>query len=421
MNVAAVKKAPGGPRGMVMITAVLPCAKPDNAGGRYVQWVVQAAAKHYEIFVIAPDGPVSHRAREAGGVPRHKLLGGPPLRHAAAWDQVVVRMLSIAAPLLPPWRFLAGLLRDPGALNAIRGADVIDLQWEEYGVLIPFLRRFNPEARIVCTFHDVLSQRYGRAYRAAESFGRRRRWAWAAAVARRAERLIARHADKIVVLSEKDARLLPAGRAEVHVLTPPLAVGMGRIDRSAPVPGEVLFVGFLARWENEEGLLWFLSEVWPRIKRGAPFACLRVAGLGMRSTISEAAKLSGAELLGFVPDLEPLYERASVVVVPVRLGAGVKFKVVDALVAGVPVVTTTVGAEGIGKRSWFAGLHDDADEFADAVLRVLLEPADAGHQSAEVRERALRLYGWEQFDDAMSNVYGPSFAEKTMKPEKGAL
>jgi glycosyltransferase involved in cell wall biosynthesis len=406
---------------MVMITAVLPCAKPDNAGGRYVQWVVQAAAKHYEIFAVAPDGPVSHRAREAGGVPRHKLLGGPPPRRAAAWDQAVARLLSIAAPLLPPWRFLAGLLRDQGTLDAIRGADVIDLQWEEYGVLIPFLRRVNPEARIVCTFHDVLSQRYGRASEAATSFAPRARWAWAAAVARRSERKMLRQADRIVVLSQKDASLLPSGRADVHVVTPPLSVGMGAIDRSAPVPGEVLFVGFLARWENEEGLLWFLSAVWPRIKTAAPAARLRVAGLGIRSTVSEAARIAGAELLGFVPDLEPLYERAAVVVVPVRLGAGVKFKVVDALVAGVPVVTTTVGAEGIGDPSWFAGMHDDADEFADAVLRVLREPAGAGGQSVEVREKALRVYGWEQFDDALFDVYGSLLLEGAKKREKGAL
>ncbi|TLM74499.1 glycosyltransferase [Pseudarthrobacter sp. NamB4] len=421
MSVGAVNKSTGRSKAMVMITAVLPCAKPDNAGGRYVQWVVQAAAKYYEVFAIAPDGPVSHRAMEAGGVPRHKLFGGSPPASAAAWDQAVVRMLGIAAPVLPPWRFLAGLLRDQGTLDAIRRADVIDLQWEEYGVLIPFLRRLNPGAQIVCTFHDVLSQRYRRASEAATSFAPRVRWAWAAALARRSERKMLRQADKIVVLSQKDAGLLPPGTAEVHVITPPLAVGMGEIDRSAPVAGEVLFVGFLARWENEEGLLWFLSAVWPRIKTAVPAARLQVAGLGIRSTVSEAAREAGVELLGFVPDLEPLYERASVVVVPVRLGAGVKFKVVDALVAGVPVVTTTVGAEGIGDRSWFAGMHDDAEEFANAVLRVLREPAGAGCHSAEVREEALRVYGWEQFDDAMFHVYGSLLLESTKKPEKGAL
>lgn len=403
-----------------MLTAVLPCAKSDNAGGRYVQWVVEAAVNHFEVFAIAPDGPVSHRAREAGGVPRHKLIGGQPPRAAQAWDQRVVRMLSIVAPLLPPWRFVAGLFRDQTALDAIRAADVIDLQWEEYGVLIPFLRRLNREARIVCTFHDVLSQRYSRASEAATSFAPRARWAWAAAVARRSERHMLRRADKIVVLSQKDADLLPKGSADVHVVTPPLAAGLGEIDRSAPVAGEVLFVGFLARWENEEGLLWFLSEVWPRIKAAAPIARLRVAGLGIRSTVSEAARTADVELLGFVPDLDPLYERAAVVVVPVRLGAGVKFKVVDALVAGVPVVTTTVGAEGIGEPSWFAGMHDVPDEFAKAVLRVLQEPREAAGQSVTIRETALRLYGWEQFHHEMLRIYGPLSRQSTTTQVKGA-
>lgn len=399
--------SPEDSKRFIMITAVLPCAKPDNAGGRYVQWVTEAAAKHYDVFAIAPDGPVSHRAREAGGVPQHKLLGGLSPQSAVLWDQAVVRLLSIVAPLLPPWRFVIGLFRDSQTWDAVSGADVIDLQWEEYGVLIRLLRRVNPEARIVCTFHDVLSQRYSRASASATSRAPRLRWAWAAAVARRSERKIISRADKVVVLSEKDAGLLPAGRAEVHVITPPLAVGIGDIDRSSPVAGEVLFVAFLARWENEEGLLWFLSDVWPHITASAPTARLRVAGLGIRSTVSEAARLAGVELLGFVPNLEPLYERASVVVVPVRLGAGVKFKVVDALVAGVPVVTTTVGAEGIGDPSWFAGMHDGAEDFANAVVRVLGEPSEAVDRSRKIQAKARRIYGSEQFDDAILRVYGP--------------
>ncbi|AUZ35699.1 hypothetical protein C3B78_15425 [Arthrobacter sp. PGP41] len=404
----------------IMITAALPCAKPDNAGGRYVKWVSEAASKSDDVFIIAPDGPAAQRALKSGGVPRYQLLGRSAGRMASSWDRALTRLLSMVAPSLPPWRFVISLLRDRQVLEAIRHADVIDLQWEEYGALIPMLRRFNPEALVVCTFHDVLSQRYGRASQGATSHVARMRWAWAASTARRLERSIVRAADKVVLLSQKDADLLPAGTAEVRVVTPPLAAGMEHVDRSTPVLGEILFVGFLARWENEEGLLWFLADVWPRIKAAAPEARFRIAGLGVRSTTVEAARLSDVELLGFVDDLEPFYERASVVVVPVRLGAGVKFKVVDALMAGVPLVTTTVGAEGIGDPSWFTGMHDDAQAFADAVLHILQEQGKADHRSAEVREKALRVYGWEQFTDALCHVYGPLLLEGISK-QKGSL
>lgn len=409
----------GRPESFVMLTAALPCARPDNAGGRYVKWVTDAAAKYYDVSAMAPDGLAARRALEAGGVPRHKLLGGPAAQRARAWDRTVARLISIAAPVFPPWRFTISLLRDRQALDAVRRADVIDLQWEEYGALIPLLRWLNPKALVVCTFHDVLSQRYARASEAATSHARRVRWAWAASTARRLERSIVRRADKVVVLSQKDADLLPEGTAEVHVVTPPLAAELGAVDRSAPVPGEILFVGFLARWENEEGVLWFLAEVWPRIRALAPAARFRIAGLGARSTISAAAEHAGAELLGFVPDLDPLYERASVVVVPVRLGAGVKFKVVDALAAGVPVVTTTVGAEGIGDPSWFAGIHDDAGDLADAVLRVLDGTVDA-ELSDQIQEKAREIYGWEQFARAMLRVYDP-IVMKEQNEAKGAI
>lgn len=371
---------------LLIITAVLPYAKPDN-GGRYVQRVVEAAANHHEFSSLAPDGPVSHRAGTAGGRHRHKLLEGLSAGQSRRWDQVLIRMLSIVAPQLPPRRFLAGLLGDPKAHGAVRAADVINLQCEEYGVLIPFQRRLNRTARIVCTFHDVLSQRYSRASEAAGSFAPRVWWAWAAAVTRRSKCKIMRGPDYSVVLSQKDADLLPIGKAEWHVVTPPLAVGLGEIVRSAPTPGDVLFAGFLARWKSEEGLQWFLSEVWPLIKAAAPTACLRVAGLGIRSTIFEAARVTGVELLAFVPDLEPAHEWAFGVVVPVRPDADVKPNVVDALVAGMPVMSTTLGAEGTGDRSRFAGMHNDADEFGSGVLCTLKELAGPGCQSANLSGR----------------------------------
>lgn len=399
----------------LMITAALPCAQPDNAGGRYVKWVTEAASRHHEVFVLAPEGPASLRARKAGGAPRHKLLGGAPVRGVGTTGRVLSRLLSIVAPLLPPWRFLLGLLYDRQARESVRRAEIIDLQWEEYGLLIPALRRYNPGALIVCTFHDVLSQRYGRASEAAASKARRLRWAWAASMARWTERKILRHADRVVVLSEKDADLLPPGTADIRVITPPLGVDLDGVDRSAPVPGEVLFVGFLARWENEDGLLWFLHDVWPLITASAPGARFRVAGLGVGPNVSEAARMADVELLGFVGDLKPLYERASVIVVPLRLGAGVKFKVVDALVAGVPIVTTAVGAEGIGDPSWFAGLHDDAEEFAEAVLRVLtaVDPVEV----KEIQDKARNVYGWDQFEQAALEVYrrGPGKTQKKLR------
>jgi glycosyltransferase involved in cell wall biosynthesis len=390
---------------MLMFTSVLPSTRPDNAGARYVQWVVEALRERFPVFAVAPDGPASRRARENGEVPSHTLVPSHSSYLPARLEGFISRALIFTSPVHVRWRYGRDVLRDQALGEMIRNADVIDLQWEEQAALLPLIRRLNPRARVVCTLHDVLSQRYGRARESATSVPRRFRWRWAEAAAQRAERKILKRADAVVVFSEKDALLLPAGRAKVHVVTPPLATGLEGNDRSDPVPGEVLFVGLLSRWENEEGLLWFLSDVWPRIQEARPEARFRIAGLGARQRLVEAAQLSGAELLGFVPDLQPLYKRASVVVAPLRLGAGVKFKVVDALLAGVPVVTTPVGAEGIGGPSWFAGMEHDAAAFANAVVEVLRDQSAAERRSAVLNGDILEKYGLAAFNQKIMHVY----------------
>lgn len=390
---------------LVMLTGVLPSVPADNAGARFVNWVVDALSERNEVLLLVPDGPAAHRARATGNVPPHLLLGECHARFASIVHRISIILLPFVMPVHVPWRFTRELLRNPAVRAEIRSADVIDLQWQEQGTLIPLLRALNPTARIVCTFHDVLSQRFDRSRGAATSLPRRMRWAWAAAQARHTERQILRRADAVVVLSEKDRRLLPSSTGNVHVVTPPLAIPAGTVEKPVPEKAELLFVSFLARWENEEGLLWFLADVWPKVKNSFPDARFRIAGDGIRPTIQQASDLPGVELLGFVPDLEPLYEQASVVIVPIRLGAGVKFKVVDALVAGVPVVTTSVGAEGIGEPFWFAGIHDNADDFSQAVIDVLANPAVATARSQRVREEALDKYGAAQFEETMERIY----------------
>lgn len=388
-----------------MLTQFLPCEPSDNAGGRYVKWVADVLAEYHDVLVLVPDGPMTQRARATGNVPRHLLLTGNNDPFTGRIDWILSKILPLMLPVHVPLPFVRELLLNPLARDEIRRADIIDLQWQEQGTLIPLLRLLNPKARIVCTLHDVLSQRFDRARDSATLTSRRVRWSWAAMQARHVERQIVRRSDAVVVLSEKDSHLLLPEGANTHVVTPPLGGDSRAVDRSHPIPGVLLFVGFLARWENEEGLRWFLSEIWPRVRKTVPYARFRIAGNGVTTTIREAADLEGVELLGFVADLEPLYEQASVVVVPLRLGAGVKFKVVDALVAGVPVVATNVGAEGIGESSWFAGLHDSADEFSRAVIDVLTDPVAAAARSGEVRVKVSDKYGVEQFKSTLARAY----------------
>jgi glycosyltransferase involved in cell wall biosynthesis len=119
-------------------------------------------------------------------------------------------------------------------------------------------------------------------------------------------------------------------------------------------------------------VLWFVEHVWPRIRARAPDVVFRIAGSDPTPEVVALGRLPGIEVLGYVPDLTPHFDAARVFVAPLRFGAGMKGKVGQSLVNGLPIVATAIGAEGM---SLVDGEHllvaDAAANFAECVLSLL--------------------------------------------------
>lgn len=145
----------------------------------------------------------------------------------------------------------------------------------------------------------------------------------------------------------------------------------------------LLFVGGFVHGPNEDGLLWFTREVMPRLQERHPGFHLTVVG----SNPTEAVlALDGADIsvTGQVTDavLASLYEMAGIAIVPLRYGGGVKGKLIESLAKAVPVVSTPVGVQGIPEAEELVFIGRDAEEFADAILQAVADPALA---AAKVR------------------------------------
>lgn len=192
------------------------------------------------------------------------------------------------------------------------------------------------------------------------------------------ERLLARRADAIATISDEEADWFrAAGARRVTVVTPfpdriPLRPS-GFADRS----GAVFVSAWLAGLDspNADGLRWLATAVLPKIDRGAPDVRVAVTGEGVPPALLRL-RSSRLHFVGTVADLDALHLRSRLAVVPVRYGAGVKLKVIDALVTATPVVTTSVGADGI-PWNWRRHLHvvDDPAGFAEAMERLLTDRA----------------------------------------------
>lgn len=135
----------------------------------------------------------------------------------------------------------------------------------------------------------------------------------------------------------------------------------------------ILFVGGFAHPPNKDGLLWFAEKIWPRIRMSIPDAKLYVVGSNADEDVLALDSIdNGICIKGFVSEeeLRELYDMTRMVIVPLRYGAGVKGKTVEALYYGSPIVTTSVGAEGIPNAETVMKIADDEYDFADAVTNL---------------------------------------------------
>lgn len=196
---------------VLVISPSVPESTPEHAGGVLLREVTRWQAGAATVRVIVPDGPSVRRARPAPWIEEVVVVPAPT--RGSRWRELAFRQLG--AGRTPRW-FRSGLRRDPRARRLLRAADVVDLQWQPQAHLLPVVRRENPGARTVLTLHDVLSQQLEREDRAIVRRGLGR-------VALRARNLLLIRRvrrdeaglvgdsgpDRVVVLSTKDAELLP--------------------------------------------------------------------------------------------------------------------------------------------------------------------------------------------------------------------
>jgi len=202
----------------------------------------------------------------------------------------------------------------------------------------------------------------------------------------------------------------------------PTAVVMNSVDTglflpsdAQPDPDELVFTGLMRYRPNVDAVTHFVRSTLPLIQRVRPTTRLTIVGAGPSP---EVLRLAGqnVRVTGTVADVRPFIERAAVVVVPIRTGGGTRFKIAEGLAMGKAVVSTTIGAEGIGViHGEHILLADDPAAFAEQVIRVLEDPALARRLGAAGRAFAERHLSWDAAGARLSSFY----RELLQKPGSG--
>jgi glycosyltransferase involved in cell wall biosynthesis len=219
----------------------------------------------------------------------------------------------------------------------------------------------------------------------------------AAALDRMVARLGARF-ERVWVSNDDDRGTLAARHPAMAPLVVANAVEVPPAPQRRDNGSTLLFVGTFGYEPNIEGIMWYGREVWPRLR--ARMACpvrTLVAGAHPPASVRRLDRRRGLfgrwrgnpdfEILGYVTDLKPLYEGATLAIAPLRAGRGTRLKLLEAAAQGVPIVTTTAAAHGLPLEPPWLWRGDDADAFAQACADALAN-ADERARRAE-RGRAL--------------------------------
>jgi len=217
---------------------------------------------------------------------------------------------------------------------------------------------------------------------------------------RRIEAEVCRSFDHVMTVSEDDRRTLESEFGVTHASTIPTGVDIEyfRPVERPPESGRLVFVGSMDWDPNEDGIIWFLQRVLPRIFAAAPHAKLSVVGRSPSSRLrAMAEKIPGVEITGWVPDVRPYLAKAEVVVVPLRIGGGTRIKIPEAMAMAKAVVSTPIGAEGLPFQDWRQiRIAEQPDQFARAVVHLLNNAALRDSIATEARDEVVRNHGWEE-------------------------
>jgi GT2 family glycosyltransferase/glycosyltransferase involved in cell wall biosynthesis len=294
--------------------------------------------------------------------------------------------------------------------------DVVQLEYTHLAHLMP---RPSPGLLRVLVEHDVSFVSLARSQATAE--GRVARLAFSFDWMRmlRYELAAVEDADLVLTMSETDREVLGSYVDVGHVVPIPNGVDCRTFPFVADgrAPSTILFVGFFRHEPNVEAVRYFCGEVLSRVRAVVPDVRFRVVGAYPPEIVRRLGDDPGVEVTGQVDDIVPYYQSSAVFVAPVLQGSGTRLKILEAMASGCPVVSTTIGAEGLGARNGEeVVLADDAAAMADAIVRLLRDPESAATLARRARTFVEARFDWDSIAARLVTTYETALREKFGPP-----
>lgn len=392
------------------VLAILPYVPlPSDTGGtlRTLE-LVRALASRFELEVFA----VHRTGNDAEGFKR--WLGGLGVP-ASRLHLVDLPRVALGETLNSSRAFLRGTpltyvrFARQGLSDALRKVltergpfDIIHFDHLHMAQLLPLARQLNPGAHLVIDEHNVESQVLARMAPLSAPL-LRPFLNWQFQRVERLERECVSQADTVLACSDVDAQQLRALGAK-HVQVVPNGVKLPDFAPREAMGDDLVFVGSMDWWPNEDAVLRLAREVWPLVSSDLSAGKLLVVG---RSPPASVRALENERLVvtGSVPSVAPYLARALATAIPLRAGSGTRLKVLEAAAAGVPVVATRLAVEGLPVvEGQHVLLAESPQEFAAALRRLRQDP-DLCSRLAQNARRMAESFAWDGIGAGLGELY----------------
>ena len=265
------------------------------------------------------------------------------------------------------------------------------------------------ETPVVLFQHNVEASIWQRHYEVQKNAVKKRYLYWQWRKMQRFERDACRRVDCVIAVSEADAEMMQRdyGLAKVYDIPTGVDIDFFKPMNSAPArPNSLVFTGSMDWLPNEDAMQYFINDVMPLVRKTIPDLRLTIVGRSPYPSLVELAQRdSNIAVTGRVDDVRPYMEEATAFIVPIRIGGGTRLKIYEAMAMEKPVISTTVGAEGLNVNDGEELLlADTPEDFAKAAVRVLQEPAFARQLGMKGAQRVREHYGWNKVAEEFNSI-----------------
>ena len=169
----------------------------------------------------------------------------------------------------------------------------------------------------------------------------------------------------------------------------------------------ISFIGRMDYYPNQEAMFRFCRDVWPRLKSERPKLQLLIVGADPSPAVRRLAQLDGVTVTGSVPDVRPYVRRSALMVAPLAIARGTQNKILEAMVMGVPVVTSAIAAGGVDAEPETHFLvADEPDQYHRSIIRILDDPVERARLAQAGRQRMLSNHAWPRSMARLDGIIG---------------